>query len=69
MGQQHISRYLSLVVSVAGGTYAVFSMTATRSPARNSSDITIDKVFPLNETFQIGYGKIQFFFVFKEVIN
>ncbi|XP_037812970.1 type II inositol 1,4,5-trisphosphate 5-phosphatase [Lucilia sericata] len=57
VGQQHTSRLLCLVVSVAGGTYAVFSMTAARLPLRNSSDITIDKVFPLNETFEIGYDK------------
>ncbi|XP_061397193.1 type II inositol 1,4,5-trisphosphate 5-phosphatase-like [Musca vetustissima] len=54
IGQEHTSRILCLVVSVAGGTYAVFSMSASRLPPRSCSDLTIDKVFPLNESFCMG---------------
>ncbi|XP_053949552.1 type II inositol 1,4,5-trisphosphate 5-phosphatase [Anastrepha ludens] len=54
IGQEHRSRLLALVVSVAGGTYAVFSLSTARLPPRNVNDLTIDKVFALNETFQMG---------------
>ncbi|XP_067640591.1 type II inositol 1,4,5-trisphosphate 5-phosphatase [Eurosta solidaginis] len=57
IGQEHRSRLLALVVSVAGGTYAVFSLAAARLPPRNVNDLSIDKVFALNESFQMGSDK------------
>ncbi|KAI9590492.1 inositol polyphosphate 5-phosphatase OCRL isoform X1 [Glossina fuscipes] len=56
-GQEHTSRILALVVSVAGGTYAVFSLTAARLPPRSNADLSIEKVFALNETFEMGNDK------------
>ncbi|XP_036318509.1 type II inositol 1,4,5-trisphosphate 5-phosphatase-like [Rhagoletis pomonella] len=57
IGQEHRSRLLALVVSVAGGTYAVFSLATARLPPRNVNDLSIDKVFALNESFQFGSDK------------
>ncbi|XP_004529466.1 type II inositol 1,4,5-trisphosphate 5-phosphatase [Ceratitis capitata] len=57
IGQEHRSRLLALVVCVAGGTYAVFSLATARLPPRNVNDLTIDKIFALNETFQMGSDK------------
>nr|XP_014085642.1 type II inositol 1,4,5-trisphosphate 5-phosphatase [Bactrocera oleae] len=57
IGQEHRSRLLALVVSVVGGTYAVFSLATARLPPRNVNDLSIDKIFALNETFQMGSDK------------
>uniref|UniRef100_A0A1I8QBZ0 Inositol polyphosphate-related phosphatase domain-containing protein n=1 Tax=Stomoxys calcitrans TaxID=35570 RepID=A0A1I8QBZ0_STOCA len=57
VGSDHTSRILCLVVSLSGGTYAVFSMTASHLPPRTCSDLTIEKAFPLNDSFYIGNEK------------
>ncbi|XP_059223938.1 type II inositol 1,4,5-trisphosphate 5-phosphatase [Stomoxys calcitrans] len=57
VGHDHTSRILCLVVSLSGGTYAVFSMTASHLPPRTCSDLTIEKAFPLNDSFYIGNDK------------
>ncbi|XP_037938311.1 type II inositol 1,4,5-trisphosphate 5-phosphatase [Teleopsis dalmanni] len=57
VGQEHRSCLLTLVVSVAGGTYAVFSLPTARLPPRNIVDLNIDKIFPLNENFQMSTDK------------
>lgn len=58
VGAEHQNRLLAIVKS--GNSSALFSFNVLSNPPINLSDLHIDAVFPINETFLIdnssGYG-------------
>ncbi|XP_034099377.1 type II inositol 1,4,5-trisphosphate 5-phosphatase [Drosophila albomicans] len=53
IGQEHVEGLLTLVSSSKGGTYALVSFTLLRTPLTVSNDLKINKVFPINKSFQL----------------
>ncbi|XP_030566792.1 type II inositol 1,4,5-trisphosphate 5-phosphatase isoform X1 [Drosophila novamexicana] len=52
-GQEHFEGLLTLVSSASGGTYALISFSLLRTPLTASNELKINKVFPINKTFQL----------------
>lgn len=55
IGNEHTNRLLALVHST--GTHAVFSFNVTRLPPETISDLAIDKIFPITESFELEPGR------------
>lgn len=52
-GQEHVEGLLTLVSSSSGGTYALISFNLLHTPLRASNELKINKVFPINKSFQL----------------
>ncbi|KAH8416598.1 hypothetical protein KR222_010611, partial [Zaprionus bogoriensis] len=52
-GQEHVEGLLALVSSISGGTYAIVSFSLLRTPLTASNELKINKVFPINKSFQL----------------
>ncbi|KAL7744753.1 hypothetical protein ACLKA6_007055 [Drosophila palustris] len=52
-GQEHVEGLLALVSSSSGGTYAIISFSFLRTPLSACNELKINKVFPINKSFQL----------------
>ncbi|XP_023035334.1 type II inositol 1,4,5-trisphosphate 5-phosphatase [Drosophila willistoni] len=55
-GQEYLDRLLALVSSESGGTYAIIAFSYLRTPLTTANELIINKVFALNESFQLRQG-------------
>ncbi|XP_055912499.1 inositol polyphosphate 5-phosphatase OCRL isoform X2 [Eupeodes corollae] len=56
IGNEHANRLLAIVQST--GTHAIFSFNVARLPPQTISDLAIDKIFPLDDTFELTAGRM-----------